>query len=222
MTPTENEMTPEGAVAPNRSGVASGTIPEAVSSTTGVSVRYAPVPKGEWFVFRASYNRELKAADFILNEGIYAYVPQQYVWKEKDGKPKKELKSLISCKFFVYTDAKTAQKMAKDTPELSYLNFDYDHTRQNPDGTNPPLRVPQREMEQFLRVCQTHSEHLLWMNPEEMNLKLNDPVLVTDGPFKGVEGYFVRAKKQNRVAIQIENLGCLVTAYIPTAFIRPL
>ena len=97
MTPTENEMTPAGAVAPNRSGVASGTIPEAVSSTTGVSLRYAPVPKGEWFVFRASYNRELKAADFILNEGIYAYVPQQYVWKEKDGKPKKELKSLISC-----------------------------------------------------------------------------------------------------------------------------
>ena len=120
MTPTENEMTPAGAVAPNRSGVASGTIPEAVSSTTGVSLRYAPVPKGEWFVFRASYNRELKAADFILNEGIYAYVPQQYVWKEKDGKPKKELKSLISCKFFVYTDAKTAQKLAKDTPELSY------------------------------------------------------------------------------------------------------
>ena len=82
--------------------------------------------------------------------------------------------------------------------------------------------MSKREMEQFLRVCQTHSEHLLWMNPEEMNLKLNDPVLVTDGPFKGVEGYFVRAKKQNRVAIQIENLGCLVTAYIPTAFIRPL
>ena len=96
MTPTENEMTPAGAVAPNRSGVASGTIPEAVSSTTGVSLRYAPVPKGEWFVFRASYNRELKAADFILNEGIYAYVPQQYVWKEKDGKPKKELNSSMS------------------------------------------------------------------------------------------------------------------------------
>lgn len=44
-------------------------------SLDGVSVRYAPDPSKKWFVLRATYHRELKAYDYLINHGIEAFLP---------------------------------------------------------------------------------------------------------------------------------------------------
>ena len=45
---------------------------------------------------------------------------------------------------------------------------------------------------------------------------------VVAGDFKGVEGRVARVASEQRVVVEIEGLCLIATAYIPTAFIRPV
>ena len=67
--------------------VAPETLPEAISSQTGVSVRYVPVPDKRWYVLRASYGREQKAFDYIVNDGTFVYIAKRYAHKIVNGQP---------------------------------------------------------------------------------------------------------------------------------------
>ena len=53
-----------------KEGVSPDMFPEAASSTTGASVEYTPAPDKYWFVFRASYGREDRAFDYLVDDGI--------------------------------------------------------------------------------------------------------------------------------------------------------
>ena len=203
-------------------GLTPFAIPEAESSTSGVSVRYAPSPNSHWFVFRARYGKELPAANYIIERhGVYAYVPRQYCWIERNGESKRILKSIIPNLLFVYTDHPTAELLAKKTPELPFITYLYDHTRRNEDGFEPCIIVPDGEMQRFIRICSSHDEHLLWLTGEDFSFEYDDPVVVTEGRFKGEEGFYVRAAGQRRLVIRLSKIGYLATAYIPAAFIKP-
>lgn len=47
-------------------------------------------------------------------------------------------------------------------------------------------------------------------------------VVITEGKFKGITGRLARVSQEQRVVINIEGVGMIATAYIPTAFIAPL
>ena len=66
METTEDLLTPD-------------TIPEAKSSQTGVSVRYVPYENKHWYGFRASYGREDKASDILVEDGTYTSVVKKKV-----------------------------------------------------------------------------------------------------------------------------------------------
>lgn len=103
MSTLSNVETGRGQAKPLGVRVAPETIPEAKSSQTGVSVRYVPTPDKSWYVFRASYGREDKASDYIVEDGTYVYIAKRYVRKSVNGKSKKVLESLIPNLLFVYT-----------------------------------------------------------------------------------------------------------------------
>ena len=52
----------------NSKGFASFVFPEAKSSKTGVSVRYAPCVGREWYVLRIKYGQAQAVADAIIAE----------------------------------------------------------------------------------------------------------------------------------------------------------
>ena len=101
--------------------------PEAISSQTGVSVKYVPSPGKKWFVFRASYGREDKASDILVENGTYTYVAKRVVDKQVDGKRKKILENLLPNLLFAYTTEAKANEYIKFTPELSFLTYYYNH-----------------------------------------------------------------------------------------------
>jgi len=194
--------------------------PEAKSSTTGVSVRYVPDEDKRWYIFRASYGREDKAFDFLVNDGTYPYIAKQYVVKYVNGKRIKKLKSLIPNLIFVYTTKNQAEAYIRNTPELSFLSYYLDHFKKDSLDKNPPLTVPDREMETFIRTAETRSEHLRFVDPAHCHYKSGETVRIIDGMFKGVEGRVARVSGQQRVIVSITNVGLISTAYIPTAFIE--
>ncbi len=220
---TLSNVTPEetGQNSPSN-GFAPFAFPEAKSSKTGVSVRYVPAEDKNWYVFRASYGREDKAFDYLVEDGTYPYIAKQYVVKYRNGKRIKKLKSLIPNLIFVYTTSMQAEEYVNKTPELSFLSYYLDHFKKDGEDKNPPLTVPEKDMVTFIRTAETKSEHLRFVDPSHCHYKSGEIVRIIDGMFKGVEGRVARVLGQQRVIVSITNVGLISTAYIPTAFIEKL
>ena len=223
MSTLSNVETRRGEAKPPCVRLAPDTIPEAISSKTGVSVRYAPDENKKWYVFRASYGREDKAFDMIVEDGTYCYIAKRYVRKtDKEGKDKRVLEALIPNLLFVYTTEDKAEEYIKGTPELSFLTYYYNHFELDEDSKNPPLTISCREMENFICATSNKSEHLMYVKEEQCHFKGGETVRVIDGLFKGVEGKVARVSGQQRVIISISAVGLVSTAYIPSAFIMEI
>ena len=222
MSTLSNVETGRGQAKPPSVRVAPDTIPEARSSRTGVSVKYVPTPGMRWYVFRASYGREDKALDYIVEDGTFVYIAKRYVRKTMSGKQKKVLETLIPNLLFVYTNEEKAEEYVKKTPALSYLTYYYNHFELDETQKNPPLIVSHREMENFIIATCNKSEHLKFVDESQCHFRGGEIVMITDGNFKGVEGRVARVSGQQRVIISLTNVGLVSTAYIPTAFIRTI
>ena len=219
MSTLSNVETGRGQAKPPCFRVAPETIPEAKSSQTGVSVRYVPAPDKSWYVFRASYGREDKASDYIVEDGTYVYIAKRYARKSVNGEQKKVLETLIPNLLFVYTTEDKAKEYVKDTPSLSYLTYYYNHFELDDDQKNPPLTVTRKEMENFIIATCNNNEHLKFVEEEQCHFKGGEIVKVIDGLFKGVEGRVARVSGQQRVIVTLSQVGLVSTAYVPTAFL---
>ena len=220
MSTLSNVETRRGEAEPPSVRLTSDTIPEAQSSKTGVSVRYVPDPNKSWYVFRASYGREDKAADYIINDGTYAYVAKRMVHKSVNNQSRIILESLIPNLLFAYTTVEKADQYVKHTPDLSFLSYYYNHLEHTDQQKNPPLTITCHEMENFIRATQSMNEHLMLVTEKQCHFKSGDCVKVVDGPFKGVEGRVARVAGQQRVIVSLSNIGLVSTAYVPTAFLK--
>ena len=220
MSTLSNVETGRGQAKPPSVRVIPNTFPEARSSQTGVSVRYVPTPGMSWYVFRASYGREHKASDYIVEDGMFAYIAKRYVRKSINGKQKKVLETLIPNLLFVYTTKDKAKEYVEKTPVLSYLSFYYNHFELDDNQKNPPLTVSCKEMENFIIATCNKNEHLMFVEEGQCHFKGGEIVRVIDGMFKGVEGRVARVSGQQRVIVTITNVGLISTAYVPTAFLQ--
>ena len=219
MSTLSNVETRRGEAKPPSVRVAPDTIPEAKSSRTGVSVRYVPTPDKSWYVFRASYGREDKASDYIVEDGTFVYIAKRYARKTVNCKQKKVLETLIPNLLFVYTTVEKAEEYVKNTPALSYLTYYYNHFELDDNQKNPPLTVSHKEMENFIIATCNKSEHLKFVAEEQCHFKGGETVKVIDGLFKGVEGRVARVSGQQRVIVTLSQVGLVSTAYVPTAFL---
>jgi transcription antitermination factor NusG len=222
MCTLSNVNTRRGESIPPSVGLTPEAFPEAKSSKTGVSVRYAESSDKMWFVFRASYGREDMASDFMVEDGTYTYIAKKYVERYIKGKKKRILRTLIPNLLFVYTTAEKAAEYVNNTPALSFLSYYYNHFVTDGEQRNPPLVVSREEMRRFILATSNKNKHLLFVEPSRCHYKTGEMVVVTDGPFIGVEGKVARVSGQQRVVVSLSNIGLITTAYIPTAFIRKI
>ena len=220
MSTLSNVETRRGEAEPPGVRLIPDTIPEAKSSQTGVSVRYVPTFGKNWYVFRASYGREDRASDFIVEDGTFVYIAKRYTYKTINGKRKKVLESLIPNLLFVYATEEKAEEYIKDTPAISYLTYYYNHFEKNEEQKNPPLVIPDKEMENFMTATCSKNEHLRLVDESQCHYKGGELVKIIDGPFKGVEGKVARVFGQQRIVITLTKVGLISTAYVPTAFIQ--
>lgn len=173
----------------------------------------------QWFVLRATYNRQKQAYDYIVNKGVEAYLPLHYVQKNVNGKRKRFLEPYLPQLLFVCASDGEVRELVEDTPELSFLTYYYDHFKKTAEGKNPPLVVPYRSMMNFIRVTSVENEHIKVVSPEQCHYKSGDIVRVIEGDFAGVEGRVARVSGQQRVVVEIEGVCLITTAYIPSAFL---
>lgn len=222
MNTLSNVKAPGGDVSPYDVGFASSVLPQSKKMLKGVSVRYAPHPDKQWYVLRVTYNRIEKAYRYLQSKCTEAYLPMRYILKEKNGRRIRVLTSLLPNILFVYTTKEQIENYVKRTPQISYLNYYYNHFRKEQNGTNPPLTIPYRDMMNFIHLTSIDNEHVMVVDNAHCHYKNGDKVLVTQGEFAGVRGKIARVSGQQRVVIELEGLCIVATAYIPSAFIEKI
>ncbi|WP_373173572.1 UpxY family transcription antiterminator [Prevotella merdae] len=193
----------------------------------GVSVENVPAGNKQWFVLRVSYGRIDKVKTFVEAKGFECYVPLQYKEVRKQGKKRIITEPLLPSFIFVHATAEQVEALLHDnkvatnesSPLLSYY-FDHTiHLQNNPDR-NPPLTIRNEAMNNFINLTSLKNPHIIPITSNNIQFKLGDNVVVTEGEFKGIHGRVARIAGQQRVIVELF-YGCLVaTAYVPKEAIK--
>lgn len=193
----------------------------------GVSVENVPNGNKQWFVLRVSYGRIDKAKTFVEAKGLECYVPLQYKEIRKQGKKQIITTPLLPSLIFVHASAEQVEALLHDNKVVAnesraLLSYYFDHTihRQDHPDRNPPLTIQDEAMNNFIRLTSVKNPHIIPVTSNNIQFKLGDNVIVTEGEFKGVHGRVARIAGQQRVIVELFN-GCLVaTAYVPKEAMR--
>lgn len=193
----------------------------------GVSVENVPNTNRQWFVLRVSYGRIIKAKAFVEAKGLECYVPLRYKEVRKQGKKRIKTEPLISSFVFVHASAEQVEILIHDNKVVTnesrpLLSYYFDHTihlQGNPDY-NPPLKISDEAMANFIRLTSIKNPHIIPITSDNIQFKLGDNVVVTEGKFKGIHGRVARIAGQQRVVVELFEGYLVATAYIPKDAIK--
>lgn len=198
------------------------SMPSIPKNEDGVSVENVHTPNKQWYVLRVSYGRIFKAKEIIDARNIECYAPMRHRQITKHGKKHIITESLVPSFIFVHSsqeevDAMLHDKKVNSIESRPLLSYYYDHTsyRQDNPDRNPPLVIRNEAMDNFIKLTSVNSPHIIPVTSENIQYKLGDHVIVTEGDFEGIQGKVTRIAGQQRVIVELFS-GCLVaTAYIP-------
>ena len=86
--------------------------------------------------------------------------------------------------------------------------------------TGRPSAIPDREMEIFIFVCTAGEQGLSYLGEDRPEYHQGDRVRVTEGVFKGAEGYIKRIKKDRRLVVSVRGVAAVATMHIPPEFLE--
>ena len=223
---------------PPCAGLTSNALPEAQSvvsaesSQTGVSTKYALLatkPKAQreadtphWYALRTTYGREKKAYDYLTAKGITAFYPTTNVVKLIKGKRKVVTESRLPNIFFAYGTEEQLKEYVYDNVNLPFHRFYYRHIHEGNRIIKTPLIVPDYQMESLKIICAADADNTIVSLVKVPKFKNGQLVKVTEGAFKGVVGRVASWQGQQRVAVVVEELVTVVTAYVPSAFLEKM
>ena len=234
-----DDNTHGGGEIPPRTGLAPDALPEvqspeAENSQTGVSTRNAlpgsiiktikrkPKNVPHWYALRVTYGREKKAYDYLVGKNVEAYYPTIKTIKEVDGKRKTVEESRLPNIFFARGTEEEIKSFVYDNVNLPYLRFYYRHTHEGARLIKEPLIVPDYQIESLKIICDSEAEDVITVPPEIQKFQAGQTVRVIDGVFTGVIGKVARYHGQQRVAIIIDGLLTIASAYVPSAFLEQI
>ena len=161
-----------------------------------------------WYALRATYSRELKVQAHLNTLGVRTFVPMMWKRVEKDGREVKKLVPAVSNLCFVYWTKPDIDEYIRGFGGNSPVNYYWDRT------AGCPLTVPEKAMEDFIKVASTMDEDIIYLTQITSKLREGQTVMVKDGPFKGIEGKIVRIRKSRRIVVELPGMLALATTYV--------
>lgn len=210
------------------SGVAPAAIPDC-REEEGVSPNYVQTsampkePDKVWFYMRVAYGQEKKVRDFLISEGIEVFLPTIKKERVMDGIKKQIEVSLIPNSLFVHSTETNMKRYVGKFPTNNLHHFyePYHDEKGQPIGSGrKPVIVPDSQMQSFQIWTSSSNENKIFIDKTDFEFKNNDLVRITEGEFKGFSGCVARLKGQTRVAIIIDNIGLIFTAYVPKYYLE--
>ena len=164
-----------------------------------------------WYAMSATYGRELKAKEFLEKNSLKCFIPMKHALVgHYTAKKQLGLVPAISNLLFVYSQKSRIQELKS---RLSYLQY---HTRPDGFGHNIPIVVPDKDMQQFITLCEQHIDKLRYLSPQEVDLSQGTPVRIVGGIYDGIEGTFIKLlrHRSKKFIVHIQGIAAVMIADI--------
>ena len=148
-----------------------------------------------WYAIKVYYNRMKQLREQLAVDGIRFFIP-----------------SMVSSLLFVQASNDYLMQFEEGYRGRLWVYRDL--------LTGKPSAIPEREMEVFIFVCTAGQQGLSYLGEDKPEYHKGDRVRVTDGIFKGAEGYVKRIKKDRRLVVSIRGVVAVATSYIPPQFLE--
>lgn len=174
-----------------------------------------PSPDGlHWYALKVFYNRVVFLKS-LLPDGMESYVPVHTVEKHDRGQLAYEEESLIPSLLFVRCEEKWL------------VNFKHDHNGDfmyyTAAGTSKPGAIRDEEMRSFILVTSADAGRgATYFGADAPEYHTGDRVRVTDGIYKGAEGYIKRIKKDRKLIVAVSGVAVVAVSYIHPDFLEKI
>ena len=171
-------------------------------------------------IFHSSVKRQNGLNELLVQEDSIerTYVPQSLVDPEK----KTYISTLVNY-IFLYTSLKNLKEIKSNKIRYEHLRFVMNtgcDEHYNP--TSEIAYVPNKQMEDFIRVVESGNEHVLMIENLNFAFKPGQKVMITQGVFKGVEGILKSIKKHIAVVIPVKNIMAVAITNVPKKYLQRL
>lgn len=170
-----------------------------------------------WYAMSVPYNRVIKIKEILDKKQIECFVPMRYEIRTVKGRKTRLYIPAVSNLIFVHATATSLKHFKQAHTSLQYLV-------RNVNGTSQKIIVPDKQMEQFIQICQTNDEQLQYLRPDEINFSKGTRVRIHGGTFDGIEGTFVKIKghRNRRIVVQINDVFAIAISEISPDLIEVL
>lgn len=155
-----------------------------------------------WYALRVTYGREMKLKAVLEEQEIRHFLPIKTIHynRKRDGKLMKKQVSAIPNLIFVHSTRPQVQALKEDCAATIPVRYFMDRT------SHKPLIIPDRQMEDFIRLASDGDDNLLYLDNPEIVFEKGEPVEVTYGPFAGIQGYVLRIRRDRKVVLVLNGL----------------
>ena len=171
-------------------------------------------------IFHSSIKRQKGLNELLVQEDSVerTYVPQSQVNAER----KTYISTLVNY-IFLYTSLKSLKEIKAD--KIRYENLRYVMNTGCDEHYNPTSEiayVPNKQMEDFIRVTESGNEHVLMIENLDFAFKPGQKVRITQGIFEGVEGTLKSIKKHIAVVIPIKYIMAVAITNVPKKYLQKI
>lgn len=156
-----------------------------------------------WYILRAVFRNELKVRDALRQAGFHCYVPMCYRVETIQGHKVRRLVPAITELVFVHATLEAISEFKLHSKYTIYWLT-------KPTGnTHEKIIVPDKAMDDFIRITQQTEQAVTYFRPEEIRLDKGDRIRIHGGAFDGVEGVLmkVKGKREKQLVVSIPDLA---------------
>ena len=143
-----------------------------------------------WYVMRA-YKNEKKAEELLSgSHGLTYFIPKRQVIRTSERKKVISMEPVIRSLVFVYATQQQIVSFKRDIyNDLQFVIWKC-------DGGNRYLTVPNKQMRNFIQVCEQREQEVIFYRPEQIQVERGQRVRVHGGTFDKLEGIVVKVEKK--------------------------
>ena len=145
------------------------------------------------------------------NIGVENFLPLRYAIIDTAEGRKRKLVPAVSNLIFVHSTREKITQLKMFKREFEPLRY---MMRSSASGYEV-LVVPDVQMENFMRVASVTDDSVIYLETSDSLNRVGTRVMITDGPFAGVEGVVRRIRKNKHVVVSIEGVASVAIAYVP-------
>lgn len=147
-----------------------------------------------WYAMSAIYRSELKVKEYLDSRKIECYIPMTEVLRTRRGRKVKESVPAVCNLIFVHSTSTIINDVKIHQPRLQFKTMSV-------DGRNERIKVPDAQMEAFIKASSDTGIVKQYIDPLSLNLRTGQKVKVTLSDGTEVEGTIISHKKNKKTIV---------------------